>query len=531
MLIVFLVFDQFVWKPQRVAALEKNAATETVERTSEPVSDNESEAVTPSFEAGISAFKTNDIDENITLSNDLVTFHFSNRGASISQVELHNFKMRDGSNVQLIPQEHQIGSISLIHPAAETDLSMEIFGVSHRDDRNLIFYLSTDKDSVVVIRYSLNDDYGLDLDVSVDHFTAISGISISFEAGIADTEENIKTKSQDYKFYLSANNELLKTDMRKLNKEPNGFVSTFSWAAIRSKYFTLAIQEHEPTLIKNYHAKVNPVTDSPSFVIDSVQRTAKSNLQLSFTLYMGPADPSLLRPYGKGMENIAELGYSWLRWLSGAFAWFLKWLHTYIRNYGIVIIIFSLLLKLILHPLTHKQLDSSLKMQRIQPQVQEIQKKYKGDPKRMQTELSQLYKDAGTSPLSGCLPLLLQMPIFFSLYSVLRYSLDMRNAHFVGWLKDLSEPDPFMILPIIMGVFMVLQSLLMRPPQANIDQMDEKQKAAAQSAKMMTWIMPVMMFFIFRNMPAGLVLYWTVFNIFSVLQQYYLQKRFTEKDI
>jgi YidC/Oxa1 family membrane protein insertase len=139
--------------------------------------------------------------------------------------------------------------------------------------------------------------------------------------------------------------------------------------------------------------------------------------------------------------------------------------------------------------------------------------------------MSKLYKEAGASPMSGCLPLLLQMPIFFALYNVLRYSLDMRNAGFVFWLKDLSEPDPYMILPILMGVFMIIQSKMMQPKQANVDEMDEKQKAAQSTQKMMTWMMPIMMFFIFKGMPAGLVLYWTVFNIYSVIQQYYLLKK------
>ncbi|HRY83704.1 MAG TPA: YidC/Oxa1 family membrane protein insertase, partial [Candidatus Cloacimonadota bacterium] len=151
-------------------------------------------------------------------------------------------------------------------------------------------------------------------------------------------------------------------------------------------------------------------------------------------------------------------------------------------------------------------------------------------PKLMQSELSKLYKENGASPFSGCLPLLIQMPIFFSLYNVLRYSMDMRNASFVGWLSDLSEPDPYMILPVLMAVFMVLQSMMMRPPKQDPAQMDEKQKAALQSQKMMTYMMPVMMFFIFRGMPSGLVLYWTVFNILSVIQQYYLQKHFKQKE-
>jgi YidC/Oxa1 family membrane protein insertase len=201
-----------------------------------------------------------------------------------------------------------------------------------------------------------------------------------------------------------------------------------------------------------------------------------------------------------------------------------------VKNYGVVLIILALILKVLLHPLTHKSMDASIKMQKIQPQMQALQKKYKDDPKTLQMEMSKLYKEAGANPMSGCLPLLLQMPIFFSLYNVLRYSLDMRNAGFVLWLKDLSEPDPYLILPIIMGIFMVIQSLMMQPKRGNPEEMDDKQRAAQSSQKMMTWLMPIMMFFIFRNMPAGLVLYWTVFNIFSVIQQYYLLKHYKNKE-
>ncbi|HQB98208.1 MAG TPA: YidC/Oxa1 family membrane protein insertase, partial [Candidatus Cloacimonadota bacterium] len=204
--------------------------------------------------------------------------------------------------------------------------------------------------------------------------------------------------------------------------------------------------------------------------------------------------------------------------------------HGYIRNYGVVLIILALVLKVVLHPLTHKSMQASFKMQKIQPQMQFLQKKYKDDPRTLQLEMSKLYKEAGANPLSGCLPLLLQMPIFISLYNVLRYSLDMRNAGFVLWLKDLSEPDPYLILPIIMGIFMVIQSLMMQPPKTDPKDMDDKQRAAQSSQKMMTWMMPIMMFFIFRNMPAGLVLYWTVFNIFSVIQQYYLLKQHRNKE-
>ena len=283
--------------------------------------------------------------------------------------------------------------------------------------------------------------------------------------------------------------------------------------------------------MNHIEAFISTTNQSPAFKLNSEQKITRNDWTQSFLIYAGPADYDILKSYGSSLENVAERGASWLRWLASIFAWFLKFLHSLIPNYGVVIIIFSIVLKIVLHPFTHKQMDASLKMQRIQPQVQAIQTQYKNDPRMMQQELSKLYKENGASPFSGCLPILIQMPIFISLYNVLRYSLDMRNAGFVFWLKDLSEPDKYMVLPILMGLFMIVQSRMMRPPVQEGAVLDEKQQAAMQSQKMMTWIMPVMMFFIFRSMPAGLVLYWTVFNILGILQQYYLQKHLKTKEI
>ncbi|MDZ4122051.1 MAG: membrane protein insertase YidC [Candidatus Cloacimonadaceae bacterium] len=528
MMVLFMVFDQFVWKKQ-----VPQAAEETIEQSTQSVPEEKaSEEPILSEESVVSSdFVPVEIAHDLSLENDLVKISFTNLGAKITQVELKNFAMRDGNNVRLIPEDNHIAAIKLIHPGLETHLDKQGFAYIQESGRQIKFYLSTQKDSVVVLSYRLNDDYGLDLDMKVIDYLPINGVSISFASGIADTESNLKTKMQDYKFILFADNAIKKLDLKKLATEHVGSTESFNWAAIKSKYFTLAIKETEPTLTRSYVAHKNTVTDSPAFSIESTQRVAKNEWVQSYTLYLGPADASILKTYGHGMDNIAELGAKWLRWLSAIFAWFLKFLHGYIRNYGVVIILFALVIKVVLHPLTHKQLDASLKMQKIQPLQQEIQQKYKGDPKRMQVELSKLYKEAGTSPTAGCLPLILQMPIFFSLYNVLRFSLDMRNAHFVGWLTDLSEPDKFKVLPILMGLFMILQSRMMQAPQQNLDSMDDKAKAAAQSAKMMTWAAPVIMFFVFQNMPAGLVLYWTTFNVFSIIQQYYLQKHFKKKDI
>ena len=529
MFLLFLGFNQFVWKPKQTEQAKATKPDSTV--AAEPVAAEEiPDSTVTASPAAANLQPQGSQQEYVTLSNDVMSVTFNTMGAVISQVELLKFKMPDKSDVRLIPANQSIAGLTMYSTAGRTALDKVLYGYQSDAPNSVKFYLVNGSDSVVTKTYTLDDKYGINLDVSIEKLQAINGISLSFESGIADTEKNLKAKNQDYKFSIFANNQLTKTTMKQLGKKPSGAVSSFAWAAIRSKYFTIAIMEKDPPLTKNYYAKHNAKTNSPAFVIDSRQSDAKSQWQQHYTIYAGPADFDTLESYGKQMQDIAERGAKWLRWLTAIFAWFLKFLHTYIQNYGIVIIIFSIIIKTLLHPFTHKQLDASLKMQKLQPMVQEIQAKYKSDPKRMQTELSKLYKDAGTSPFSSCLPLLLQMPIFFALYNVLRYSMDMRSAYFVGWLKDLSEPDPYLVLPIIMAIFMVLQQLLMRPTQQNVDQMDDKQKAAAQSQKMMMWTMPIVMFFVFKSMPAGLVLYWTVFNILSVVQQYYLQKHLSKKE-
>lgn len=534
MLVLYLAFDMLVWKPQRQAAQLANAAkTQEAEAPVDSTLQTGPEAEYDAVIADSLLGNATAVSSIVSLENEHLIARFDSKGAVITSLELKNYSYDENRKVDLVPQGENLGGLSLYLGSSSTTLAGTVFEYQLDEARReLKFYLGTADNPNVVKSYTLDDSFGLKMDVAVQNMGPVSGIRWDFEAGIADSEKNTKSKHQDYRFYLNADNNIMKLALSKMRKNPpQGSFGSFAWMAVRSKYFTIALREQEPPLSRSFSSVVNPKTANPGFSLDSFNRGAKQSWQQSFVLYAGPADANLLKTYGKQMENIAERGANWLRWLANIFAWFLTWLHGYIKNYGIVILILALILKVVLHPLTHKSMSASMKMQKIQPQLQALQKKYKDDPKTLQLEMSKLYKEAGASPLSGCLPLLLQMPIFLSLYNVLRYSLDMRNAGFGLWLTDLSEPDPYMILPIIMGVFMVIQSLMMQPKKADTDEMDEKQKAMQSSQKMMTWMMPVMMFFIFRSMPAGLVLYWTTFNIFSVIQQYYLMKHYKNKDL
>jgi YidC/Oxa1 family membrane protein insertase len=200
--------------------------------------------------------------------------------------------------------------------------------------------------------------------------------------------------------------------------------------------------------------------------------------------------------------------------------WVLNGIHHVVMNYGVAIIIMTILLRLLMWPLTRKSYVSMAAMQKMQPEMQRIQKLYANDKMRLQMEMMKLYQTHKTSPMSGCLPMLLQIPIFFALYKALLVSVQMRNAHFL-WISDLSAMDPYFILPILMGATMYLQQRLQSPKTSSNNAND----IAAQTQRMMRW-MPILFTVMFAWMPAGLVLYWTVSNVFGIIQMQIIKKQY-----
>lgn len=238
-------------------------------------------------------------------------------------------------------------------------------------------------------------------------------------------------------------------------------------------------------------------------------------------LYVGPRDQGLLDDASAVIEGIDEtVDYGWFWFLARPMLWVLNALNSIVMNYGIAIILFTLFLRLLLWPLTRKSYVSMIAMQKMQPEMQRIQKLYANDKARLQMEMLRLYQTHKTSPMSGCLPMLIQIPVFFALYKALLVSVPMRNAHFL-WISDLAAMDPYFILPILMGVTMWWQQQLQ---SASKKLSSDKNDPVAQTQRMMKW-MPVLFTIMFAWMPAGLVLYWTVSNVFGIAQMYIIKKK------
>jgi len=234
----------------------------------------------------------------------------------------------------------------------------------------------------------------------------------------------------------------------------------------------------------------------------------KGTQALSLHGYVGPKEWRTFEAIHPDLVNAIEFG--WFTFLSKPFFKVMLWIHDFVGNWGWAIILFTLLVKLILFPLSYKGMMSMNKMRDLAPKMKELKEKYGKDPAKMNQQMMQLYKKHGANPMGGCLPMLLQIPVFFALYRVLLNADELQGAPWVAWIVDLSDKDPYYILPVLMGVSMFFQQKI--TPNTMTDPMQKK---------IFQWF-PVIMTFFFLTFPAGLVLYWLTNNILSIAQQYFI---------
>jgi len=237
--------------------------------------------------------------------------------------------------------------------------------------------------------------------------------------------------------------------------------------------------------------------------------------KLTLNAYIGPKEYKVLNAINPELTDAIEFG--WFSFLSKPFYKVLLWINDYIGNWGWAIILFTLLVKLILFPLSYKGMMSMQKMKDLAPKMKELKEKYKGDPAKMNAQMMEMYKKHGANPMGGCLPMLLQIPVFFALYRVLLNADELQGAPWILWIENLAVMDPYYVLPILMGVSMWFQQKI--TPSNFQDPMQEK---------IFKWF-PVIMTVFFIYFPAGLVLYWLVNNLFTIAQQYFINHMYAKQ--
>ena len=270
------------------------------------------------------------------------------------------------------------------------------------------------------------------------------------------------------------------------------------------QYFASIFFRLDPDVIVNVDRDRN---DNPVAYLEATD-------SLSFDGFIGPKDYRLLKSIDPVLTNAIE--YGWFTWASRPLFAVLMWLHGIFGNWGWAIIALVVMIRAILYPLTYKGMLSMQKMKDLAPKIKELREKYKGDPQRLNAATMELYKKHGANPLGGCLPLLLQIPVFFAIYRVLLNAVELQGAPWILWINDLSRMDPTYILPILMGASMFVQQRM--TPNNFTDPMQEK----------IFKYLPVVFTFFFVTFPSGLVLYWLTNNLLSIAQQYMVNKQYAK---
>jgi YidC/Oxa1 family membrane protein insertase len=305
------------------------------------------------------------------------------------------------------------------------------------------------------------------------------------------------------------------------------FVGDIEWSGAYSHYFLTALI---PDVARDARVRWLAVRPGEETLVTMSQPAVSvpsgTAVAHEYSIYAGPKEPERLAAVGAQLNRSIDLGWSWMAPLTRGFSWLLKAIYGVVPNYGVAIILLTVMVRLCTAPLAAKQMKSMKRMGELQPRLKALQEKHKDDKQQQSQEMMKLYKEAGVNPLGGCLPMVLQIPVFIGLYYALQSSIDLRQAPFMLWIDDLSRPEtlftipgvgwPVRVLPVLMTLSMVIQQRM--TPTTTMDPVQ---------ARTMMIVMPVMFFFMFYGFPAGLVLYWFVSNLLAIAQQLYLNRQYT----
>jgi YidC/Oxa1 family membrane protein insertase len=379
--------------------------------------------------------------------------------------------------------------------------------------------------------YWPDNNYGLWLELKITNNSTAAVKGAYSMVAVSD----IKALTQDDARFLEAMVSLAgkqkRISIRSIAGQPATYYGSIDWAAMQNRYFCLAVKPFQPVISATANQAAVKSSNANIFIElqTDIDIEPQATVIHKFLLYSGPSDPQIMALHQAGIENAANLGT--FADISRLLLMALKFFYNVSHNYGLAIIILAVLISIILYPLTLKSFKSMKQMQLVQPKVDRLRKEYKDNPQKLNKEMLELYKKHKVNPFGGCLPMLLQMPIFIALYQALMRAIELKNAKFL-WIKDLSGPDrafllprtgiPVNILPILMAITMFFQQKLSTPSHASQD----KEDTLYQQQKTMAIMMPVLFGVIFYNMPSALVLYWFTNTLIMFFQQARIMRNF-----
>ncbi len=502
---------------------------------------------------------TTNAEKIITIETDLSRIELTSKGGKIKKVFLKKYntwyyhQTKDtafyNKYVQLVNQKNG-GDLNIIFVTKDGKL-VNTSSLDFTSNANNYYYRLSGKDSLS-LQYSFDagngkslkknflfygDNYASKVDIVIENFDDIISdyrYDLVWGNGLNFVEDNSVDEANHSSASAYTGDEQVIVDAttngEKINKDINGKVD---WVSVRNKYFAVILSPEKPSseggaFFEGHHfTNKYGVREIYSASIKVPFKNEKFQKD-SFTFYLGPVDYYLLKDYGKKFESVFDFGsFFGVKFIIRPISEYVllplfRFLHSFISNFGLVIIVFSIIIKIALHPLMRQSLKSMKKMQMLQPKITEIKEKYKDEQQKIQQETMKLYSTYGINPMGGCLPMLLQMPILIALWSLFNVAIDIRQQPFMLWITNLSSPDviyrlPFRIplfnIDIISGLALLLGITMF---------IQQKMTIKDPSQKALVYIMPVMFTVMFMSLPSGLNLYYFMFNLLSIGQQYYI---------
>lgn len=450
-------------------------------------------------------------EEYALVETDLAEYQISTRDAMIKKIALKKYKDDKGMPIQLIPEGMVFYPLQIIsEEGAALNFIPSEKKIMVGDKKKLLVmtYLNPGGKKIEKVFEFSRDSYEVNIKIDQNFLKAYQVLVGSY---LIKSNEKENRQTGHTGPVIDFQGEIKRVSSKEI-KERKTFAGNIPWAALEAKYFMTALlpENKDAVAVLDHFEK----EEAHSLVLGFLGKEENA----SYVFYAGPKDYELLKSFGNDLEKIINFGF--FEFLAKPMFYILKSMYRFVRNYGLAIILLTTLIKIIFWPLTHTQQRSMQQMQKIQPEINALRERYKDDKQKITSETMVLYKKYKVNPAAGCLPLLIQIPVFFALYNVLLNAIELRGSPFF-YIKDLSAADTlfghvfgFAVgpLPLLMGVSMYMQQKMMPTT------MDPKQAQIFQ-------FMPLIFTFMFLNFPSGLVLYWLVNNVLTIVQQYLTNKR------
>lgn len=477
---------------------------------------------TPTAQTGLLA-------REVVVETPLMRVAFSTGGARVTSWQLKKYRVGNGDPVELVAVSGPENAPGPLAAWAEPEQMQAVYQV----DRDRLVLTGDEAGTISFVQVTASgielqkrltfraDRYQAEVSLTTRNLSgaeAPADMRLAWGPGLRNSTDKKHSTLQAPTLWLDGKRH--HEDVTKLVGEKD-LPGPLAWVALQDTYFAAALLPGDPGL----HAFVAKAEDNqPVIGLTGSRQTLRPGDQVtaSALVFAGPKDLDILKGVSHDLDHLVDLG--WFGFLARPALYLLKFLYGFTGNYGLAIILVTVLQKIAFHPLTVKSLKSMKAMQAVQPKLQAIQERYKNNPQKKQEETMALYRKHGVNPMGGCLPMVVQIPIFIALYNALGSSVEMWQAHFL-WIRDLTQPDSLFsvsvwggytfsanLLALLMGVSMWVQQK-MSPPAGD-----------PRQAQMMLWMMPILFTFMFWGFPSGLVLYWLVNNVLQIGQQWLITR-------